>query len=194
LIQRPSSTSEDPATAIKRRPYVAGERGGMTLPYAEPLTLREPADLTLPEPPRRGEEGGEPCFPCSPESRANAIWADERWSLHNPGQTSLAGSVWLTSREHFDSYADMPAQYASTLAGVVGRAERAVLALGEVGRVHVYRWGEGGSHFHLWLVPRPVGRMDMAGPFLPVWEDTMPPLGKAEIEAVGEKIAAAMDA
>ena len=30
----------------------------MTLPYAEPLTLTDPADLVVPEPPRRGEEGG----------------------------------------------------------------------------------------------------------------------------------------
>ena len=35
----------------------------MTLPYAEPLTLIDPADLVVPEPPRRGEPGGEPCFP-----------------------------------------------------------------------------------------------------------------------------------
>jgi diadenosine tetraphosphate (Ap4A) HIT family hydrolase len=166
----------------------------MTLPYAEPLTLREPATLTLPEPPRRGEEGGEPCFPCSPEARDHAIWRDERWSLHNPGQTSLAGSVWLTSRAHFDSYADMPPEYAESLGTVAGRVERAVTSLGDVGRVHVYRWGEGGAHFHLWFVPRPLGRMDMAGPFLPVWEDTLPPLSTDDIVAAGEKIAAAMDA
>ncbi len=166
----------------------------MTLPYAEPLTVKDPAELTLPEPPRRGEEGGEPCFPCSPDARDHAIWADDRWSLHNPGQTSLAGCVWLTSKAHFDSYADMPEEYAATLGGVAGRVERAIESLGGVGRVHVYRWGEGGAHFHLWFVPRPEGRMDMAGPFLPVWEDVMTPLDKHEIEAVGQKIAAAMDA
>ena len=164
----------------------------MTLPYLEPLTIREPAEPTLPEPPRRGEEGGEPCFPCSPETRDNALWTDDLWSLHNPGQTGLAGSVWLMSKDHFDSYADMPEKYAATLGAVAGRVERAILGLGGVGRVHVYRWGEGGAHFHLWFVPRPEGRMDMAGPFLPVWEDSLPSLDNSEIEAVGEKIAAAM--
>jgi diadenosine tetraphosphate (Ap4A) HIT family hydrolase len=164
----------------------------MTLPYAEPLTLKDPASLTLPEPPRRGEPGGEPCFPCSPDAREHAIWTDDLWSLHNPGQTSLAGSVWLTSRAHFDSYADMPTEYAATLGAVAGKVERAILGLGDAGRVHVYRWGEGGAHFHLWFVPRPLGRLDMAGPFLPVWEDTLPPLDKAAIEAVGEKLAASM--
>jgi hypothetical protein len=34
----------------------------------------------------------------------------------------------------------------------------------------------------------------MAGPFLPVWEDVQPPVAEDEIEAVGQKIAAAMDA
>ena len=29
----------------------------MTLPYAEPLTLIDPADIVVPEPPRRGEPG-----------------------------------------------------------------------------------------------------------------------------------------
>jgi diadenosine tetraphosphate (Ap4A) HIT family hydrolase len=166
----------------------------MTLPYTEPLTPRDPAPLTVPEPPRRGEAGGQPCFPCSADARAGAIWTDDLWSLHNPGQTSLAGSVWLTSRAHFDSYADMPAEYAATIGAVAGKVERAVTTLGDVGRVHVYRWGEGGAHFHLWFVPRPLGRMDMAGPFLPVWEDTLPPLSEDEIRAAGEKIAAAMDA
>ncbi len=125
----------------------------MTLPYAEPLTVIDPADLVVPEPPRRGEEGGEPCFPCSADSDSNLIWSDQTWTLHNPGQTGLPGSVWLASRAHFDSFADMPADVATTFGGVCGRVERAVLALGDVGRVHVYRWGDGGAHFHVWFVP-----------------------------------------
>ena len=105
----------------------------MTLPYAEPLTLIDPAPLVVPEPPRRGEPGGEPCFPCSNDSDANLIWSDDTWTLHNPGQTGLPGSVWLASRAHFDSFADMPADVAATFAAVCGRVERAVLSLGDVG-------------------------------------------------------------
>ena len=92
----------------------------MTLPYAEPLTLIDPADRVVPEPPRRGEEGGEPCFPCSAGSDENLIWADQNWTLHNPGQTGLPGSVWLASRAHFDSFADMPPEVGSTFAEVCG--------------------------------------------------------------------------
>jgi len=164
----------------------------MTLPYAEPLSVIDPAELVLPEPPRRGEEGGDPCFPCSGDSDSNLIWSDQHWTLHNPGQTGLPGSVWLASRTHFDSFADMPAEIGATFAAVCGRVECAVLTLGDVGRVHVYRWGDGGAHFHVWFVPRPLGRLDMSGHQLMAWEDAMPPATDDEIAEAGRRIAAAM--
>jgi diadenosine tetraphosphate (Ap4A) HIT family hydrolase len=164
----------------------------MTLPYAEPLRPIEPAELVVPEPPRRGEPGGEPCFPCSAASNANRIWADDTWTLHNPGRTGLPGSVWLASRAHFDSFADMPPEVAATFAAVCGRVERAVLALGDVGRVHLYRWGDGGAHFHVWFVPRPLGRLDMSGHHLMTWEDAMPPATAEQLAEVGRRIAASL--
>jgi diadenosine tetraphosphate (Ap4A) HIT family hydrolase len=164
----------------------------MTLPYAEPLTVIDPAELVIPEPPRRGEEGGAPCFPCDQGSDENLIWSDAHWTLHNPGRTGLPGSVWLASRVHFDSFADMPQEMASTVAGVCGRVERAVLSLGDVGRVHLYRWGDGGAHFHVWFVPRPLGRLDMVGPHLMAWEDVLEPATEEQIAEAGRKIAAAM--
>ena len=78
----------------------------MSLPYAEPLTPREPGPRQIPEPPRRGEPGGKPCAICS-GSTTSALWSDENWTLHAPVGGSLPGSVWLASREHFDSFADM---------------------------------------------------------------------------------------
>lgn len=164
----------------------------MTLPYAEPLTLINPAGLVVPEPPRRGEEGGEPCLPCSTGSDDNLIWSDQHWTLHNPGRTGLPGSVWLASRVHFDSFADMPPEVGATFADVSGRVERAVLASGDVGRVHLYRWGDGGAHFHVWFVPRPLGRLDMAGAYLMTWEDVLEPATDAQILEAGRRIAAAM--
>jgi diadenosine tetraphosphate (Ap4A) HIT family hydrolase len=164
----------------------------MTLPYAEPLTPIEPAELVIPEPPRRGEPGGEPCFPCSAQAEATLIWSDDTWTLHSPGQTGLPGSVWLASRAHVDSFADMPGAVASSFGAVCGRVERAVLALGGVGRVHVYRWGDGGAHFHVWFVPRPLGRLDMSGHHLMAWEATMPPATAEQIAEAGRRIAASL--
>jgi diadenosine tetraphosphate (Ap4A) HIT family hydrolase len=165
----------------------------MTLPYAEPLTLVDAADPVVPEPPRRGEEGGPPCFPCSADSASSRIWSDDTWTLHNAGRTALPGSVWLASRAHFDSFDDMPAEVGATFAGVCGRVERAVLALGGVGRVHLYRWGDGGAHFHVWFVPRPLGRLDMTGHQLMAWEDSMPPATDQQISDAGRRIAAALN-
>ena len=86
----------------------------------------------------------------------------------------------------------MPADVAATFAGVCGRVERAVLALGDVGRVHLYRWGDGGAHFHVWFVPRPLGRLDMSGQLLMAWEDVLPAATDEQIAEAGRRIAAAM--
>src|SRR6478672_5303107 len=134
----------------------------MSLPYAEPLTPREPGPRQIPEPPRRGEAGGKPCAICGGVT-TSALWSDENWTLHAPVGGSLPGSVWIASREHFDSFADMPEHLAADFGRVVARAEAAILALGDVGRVHLYRWGDGGAHFHVWLLPRPLGMVEAAG-------------------------------
>jgi diadenosine tetraphosphate (Ap4A) HIT family hydrolase len=163
----------------------------MTVPYSEPLELREPAERTIPEPPRRGEPGGPPCGICTGKS-TSAVWSDEHWTLHPPVGGSLPGAVWIASREHFDSFADMPAEVAATFAGVIARAERAILSLGDVARVHLYRWGDGGAHFHVWLLPRPLGMTEAAGMMLPLWEDALPNVPDDELRAAAERVAAAM--
>jgi diadenosine tetraphosphate (Ap4A) HIT family hydrolase len=124
----------------------------MSLPYAEPLVPRAAGERQIPEPPRRGEAGGPPCAICVGQT-TKALWSDENWTLHAPVGGSLPGAVWIASREHFDSFADMPEHLAADFGRVVARAERAILSLGDVGRVHLYRWGDGGAHFHVWLLP-----------------------------------------
>ena len=70
----------------------------MQLPYAEPLTVREPGERVVPEPPRRGEEGGEPCGICAGKSTP-AVWQDEHFSLHPPvgGASALRGTSTVSS-------------------------------------------------------------------------------------------------
>jgi diadenosine tetraphosphate (Ap4A) HIT family hydrolase len=164
----------------------------MTMPYQEPLVAKAPGERVIPEPPRRGEPGGEPCGICGGASTA-ALWSDDLWTLHAPVNGSLPGTVWLASKEHFDSFADMPASQAADFGRVVGRVERAILSLGDVGRVHLYRWGDGGAHFHVWLLPRPLGMVEAAGMYLPIWEDVLPVVPDSELAAVAKKVAAAMD-
>src|SRR5262249_7803596 len=136
-----------------RRPRSERKGDTMRLPYDEPLVLREPGARKIPEPPRRGEPGGPPCGICTGRS-TSAVWSDDTWTLQPPVQGSLPGAVWLASREHVDSFADLPDELAADFGRVAARVERAILSLGNVGRVHLYRWGDGGAHFHVWFIPR----------------------------------------
>jgi diadenosine tetraphosphate (Ap4A) HIT family hydrolase len=164
----------------------------MSLPYAEPLTVRPPAPRVVPEPPRRGEPGGEPCAICA-GSTTPQLWGDEHFTLHAPVGSSLPGTVWLASRLHADSFSDLPPDVAAAFGPLVARVERAMLtAVPDVARVHLYRWGDGGAHFHVWMLPRPLGMMEAMGHFLPLWEDVLPNASDDDCRAAAEKVAAAL--
>ena len=161
----------------------------MQLPYAEPLTVREPGLRVIPEPPRRGEPAGEPCGLCS-GGATGAVWGDEHFTLHPPVGGSMPGHVWLASREHVDSFCDLSPEAARAYGPLVARIERAILAEGDVGRVHVYRWGDGGAHFHVWLLSRPLGMLEAKNFMLPLWEDVLPNVSDEELRVAAERIAA----
>ena len=164
----------------------------MTAPWEEPLVGRAPAPRVVPEPPRRGEAGGGECGLCHGKATA-PVWSDEHWTLHPPVGCSLPGTVWLASREHVDSFVDLAPESLAAFGSVVARVERAVLTLGDVGRVHLYRWGDTGAHFHVWFMPRPLGMLEAYGAMLPLWEDALPTLPDDEVRAAAEKVAVAMD-
>jgi diadenosine tetraphosphate (Ap4A) HIT family hydrolase len=163
----------------------------MQLPYAEPLTVRERSEPTIPEPPRRGEEGGPPCGICG-DAAASAVWRDDLWTVHPPVQSSLPGTVWLASREHADSFSDLSEAAARDFGMIAARVERAILGLGGFARVHLYRWGDGGAHFHVWFLPRPLGMVEASGMALPLWEDVLPNVPDEELRAAAARVAAAM--
>jgi len=163
----------------------------MQLPYAEPLTTRAPGERVVPEPPRRGEPGGEPCAICAGDV-TDALWSDEHFTLHAPVNGSLPGTVWIASREHVDSFKDLPADAAAEFASLAGRIEEAILARGDVARVHLYRWGDGGAHFHVWFLPRPLGMVEAKNHMLPLWEDVLPTVSDEEMAAAAREVAAAL--
>ncbi len=164
----------------------------MTLPYEEPLLTREPAERVIPEPPRRGEPGGDPCGICGGQA-TSSVWSDANWTLHPPVGGSLPGAVWLASREHVDSFCDLPPEAAADFGRVASRVERAILSLGDIARVHLYRWGDGGAHFHVWFIPRPLGMVEANGMMLPLWEDVLPNVPDEELRLAAERVAAAME-
>jgi diadenosine tetraphosphate (Ap4A) HIT family hydrolase len=163
----------------------------MTMPYEEPLVPRKPGERVLPEPPRRGEPGGGPCGICTGQAAA-PVWSNDIWSLHPPVGGSLPGAVWLASREHVDSFSDLPSEAAADFGRIAAKVERGILDLGDVARVHLYRWGDGGAHFHVWFLPRPAGMLEACGMALPVWEDVLPNVPDDELRAAAERVAKAL--
>lgn len=63
---------------------------------------------------------------------------------------------------------------------------------GDIARVHLYRWGDGGAHFHVWFMPRPLGLLEASGMMLALWEDVLPNAPDADIVAAAEKIGAVL--
>ena len=80
------------------------------------------------------------------------------------------------------------------LGPLTARIERAIRRLGGIARVHVPRYGDGGEHFHLWFLPRPLGALQLRGSMLPVWMDVLPSSAGRRVEAALARIAAAMRA
>ena len=65
---------------------------------------------------------------------------------------------------------------ARELGVLLGRIERAVRSVGEIGRVHVCKWGDGSEHLHWWFMARPARIPQLIGSFAAIWDDVLPPL------------------
>jgi hypothetical protein len=92
----------------------------------------------------------------------------------SPEPTAVA-YVLLESRDHHD-LADLPPHLIAELGPMIQRVEAAFTSSRTFGRVHISRWGDGGSHFHLWFFGRPVGARQLRGAFLPIWNNVLPPM------------------
>ncbi|MCW2800959.1 MAG: hypothetical protein JWQ70_2431 [Aeromicrobium sp.] len=159
-------------------------------PWLRDLSLKPVPPLEIPEPQRSGESEAD-CSSCDKADDAY-IWTNDAWRLWPMTGFPLRGCVMLESRVHGDSFVDLPPPLLADLGPTIARVERAVLSIGEVGRVHVARWGDGGGHFHLWFLPRPLGAMHMRGSGLVPWVEALDPPDNAVLSAAHEAIAAAM--
>ena len=132
--------------------------------------LRPPAD----EPARQGE-GGIDCWRCA-QGDSDAIWSDDHWLVAPlPQSSGLPVIVILYPREHFDLDGLPPALQAE-LGPLLVRVERAVDAVGGIGRVHLCRWGDGSEHLHFWFMARPARMPQLKGSFAAIWDDMLPPV------------------
>jgi hypothetical protein len=76
---------------------------------------------------------------------------------------------------------------------LVGQIERAIKSIGEIGRVHVCRWGDGSEHLHWWFMARPARLPQLIGSFVAIWEDVLPPLPEEVWEANVAALEAALE-
>ena len=144
-----------------------------TFPFEGAIRARPllpPAD----EPARQGA-GGVDCWRCGLGDE-DAIWSDDRWIVAPlPEPSGLPVIVILYPREHCDLDGLSPALQAE-LGPLLVRVERAVDAVGGIGRVHVCRWGDGSEHLHFWFMARPARMPQLRGSFAAIWDDMLPPV------------------
>jgi len=150
----------------------------------EPRRLLPPVEK---EEPRFGERGVD-CRRCA-AGDDDYIWTSERWRLHALDKPSgLPVVVLLEPREHFADPGDLPEDLAADLGVTLGRVERAIRSIGEIGRVHVCRWGDGSEHLHWWFMARPARIPQLIGSFAAIWDDILPPvpeeIWRANLDAV----------
>src|SRR5947207_12188937 len=82
----------------------------------------------------------------------------------------------LEPREHYAEPGDLPDALAAECGILLSRIERAVRGVGEIGRVHVCRWGDGSEHLHWWFMARPARIPQLVGSFAAIWDDIVPPV------------------
>jgi hypothetical protein len=142
-------------------------------PFEGDLRVKRLEDPVFPEPARAGDPDGGPCFQCGERRQAAVLLSTEHWRLTDPGPRSVPAVVLLETVEHVD-LDDLPHARAVELGVLTCRIERAMRAVDGVGRVHVYRFGDGSAHFHLWFFARPAGLVQTRGSCLAVWDDILP--------------------
>jgi hypothetical protein len=143
-------------------------------PFVGDLRVRPVEPHRSEDHPRDGEPGGAPCQACSAPD-ADYVWVGDDWRVKAPQRPSGAPvQLLLETREHLDMDA-LDGDQASEMGRLIVRLDHAIQAVGGIGRVHVNRWGDGGSHFHLWFYGRPRGDTQMIGFCLPLWAMTLPP-------------------
>lgn len=142
---------------------------------ARPRTLLPP----LPEEPARHGAGGVDCWACTTPDE-EFIWTTEHWRAAPPtGEYALPLMLLLYPREHHADPGDLPDELAAELGVLIARIERAVRSIGEIGRVHVCRYGDGSEHLHWWFIARPARLPQVKTSLVTIWDEVLPPLPEA---------------
>lgn len=143
------------------------------IPADDDPKVRPLGEPVVPEPPRGGEAGPEHCRACTADDE-EFVWANERWRLSVITGLGVPLALSLQPREHLDS-PDLNDQMAGELGSLLVHIERAMLASGDLGRVHFSKWCDGGAHLHWWILGRPLGALQQRGSYLILWAQVLAP-------------------
>ena len=154
-----------------------------------PKVLSPPQD----EPVRFGEAAAKPCGACAGFDPDRIVWEDEQWVLTHQGSPSgLPLVLVLHTREHLD-FVELDDELASQFGRISARLVRIIENLPEIGRVHMSRWGDGGSHCHVWFLARTARLSGVLGSYAAEWDDLLPPgpkdVWRADLHTVAAKLA-----
>ncbi len=155
-----------------------------------PKVVRPPLDA---EPPRWGESADKPCACEKGEEPSDQLWRNERWVVTSRDRPSgLPLMVFLHSREHLD-LTDLDDAMASELGRISVWLHRIMSNLPHIGRVHVCKWGDGGSHLHVWFFARYERLPDILGSMAIEWDEMLPPppeeVWRADLRYVAQRLA-----
>ncbi|HET6920656.1 MAG TPA: hypothetical protein VFI46_14495 [Jiangellaceae bacterium] len=192
---------ESPEVIYRRAIQVADAEGRLpmppvaewdTFPFDGDLRTRPLVPPTTTERQRNGEDPAE-CWRCQ-QGTSDAVWSDQNWLVAPLAEPSgLPVVVILYPRAHHD-LGDLPMDLLTELGPLMQRIERAITSLGEIGRVHACRWGDGSAHFHVWFVARPARLPQTVGGFAMVWDDILPPvperIWRESLTELGRRLAA----
>lgn len=154
-----------------------------------PKQLPPPAD----DPGRFGETPEKPCEACAGFDPAVVAWEDDTWVLTHPGRpTGSPVALVLHPREHVDM-GNLDDELASQLGRISNRLVRIVENLPNIGRVHVSRSGDGGSHLRQRFYARTARLAGVHGSQAVEWDDIIPPgpadVWRADLHTIATKLA-----
>ena len=178
------------ASGVDGRLPLPRQAGWPIFPFeTEGLRMRPVEDPVVPEPPRSGEAGS-PCGTCDEPDEA-FVWVSERWRVSMSPEPLSVPALTLHTRQHLDFH-ELTDELGAELGVLLVRSQRALASIEGVGRVHVYKWGDGGAHLHVFVVARPLGMMQLRGMYLSTWMHALPPLPADRWEAMREHLATRM--
>ena len=102
----------------------------------------------------------------------------EGYKFHSETDTEVVAHLidkYLEPKEHYD-IETLPAERAAEMGPLMQQIERAMRSVGDIGRVHIGRWGEGSEHLHWWFMGRPARMRQLSDSFAAIWDDILPPV------------------